>query len=279
MTVLCHYGIDGILVPITFQALMKAKLFFATLFAAPLIAGAVTINFEDLALAADSSYNGSDNAGGFVSGSVSFSNNFTDWGGGYSSWDGFGYSNKGYAKPATAGDYTYEFNTVASDNSTYAVVYGSAFSSAPTITLNSETSTPLSIDIVNTTVTWSSLSYGDGFAKQFEAGDWFKLTISAFDAVGDFIASIETFLADFTDGKSYIMDEWTTVDLSSLGMNVASLEFSFSSTDNGMFGINTPTYVAIDNLVAVPEPSTYAAITGLAVLGLAWQRRRKATQA
>ena len=58
------------------------------------IAGAsVVADFDDLTLTADTHWNGSDETGGFISGSASFNNSFTDWGGGAISWGGFAYSN------------------------------------------------------------------------------------------------------------------------------------------------------------------------------------------
>ena len=52
------------------------------------------------------------------------------------------------------------------------------------------------------------------------------------------------------------------------------IRFTMSSSDNGMFGMNTPAYFAMDNLV-VPEPSslTLGALAGLTLL-----RRRRATR-
>ena len=43
------------------------------------------------------------------------------------------------------------------------------------------------------------------------------------------------------------------MDLSSLG-DVTGLEFNVASSDVGDFGINTPTYFAMDDLTVIPEP-------------------------
>ncbi len=252
---------------------MKAKLILASLFAASISASAVTVDFEDLGLAADSYYKGADSAGGFTSRGVGFSNNYDTT---YGSWDGFAYSNLASVFP-TVSDYNDQFSLAATGNAagnTYGIAY-QGYTSAPTISLDNATSTPLSISITNTSYAWASMTYGDGFAKQFTTGDWFKLTITALNSIGSTIGSVETFLADFTDGNAYILDNWTVVDLSSLGESVAFLSFTFSSSDNGTWGMNTPAYVAIDNFVAVPEPSTYAALAGLAVLGMAVYRKRR----
>ena len=61
--------------------------------------------------------------------------------------------------------------------------------------------------------------------------------------------SINVYLADyqFSDNSlDYIIKDWTWVDLTSLGAS-DSLSFSLSSSDNGMFGMNTPAYFCLDN--------------------------------
>ena len=77
---------------------------------------------------------------------------------------------------------------------------------------------------------------------------------------------------------------WTKVDLSSLA-GAQSLEFAIVGADPnlfpnqyGLYGLNTPTYLAMDNLdlspAVVPEPSTLA----LLGLGLAALAARKAVR-
>ena len=84
---------------------------------------------------------------------------------------------------------------------------------------------------------------GDQFAKKFEAGDWFKLTITGKDSNGVVTDTVDFLLADGTD----IVDAWTWVDLSGLG-EVKSILFSLSSSDTGAFGMNTPSYFALDSI-------------------------------
>jgi len=70
---------------------------------------------------------------------------------------------------------------------------------------------------------------------------------------------VEFYLADFqfTDNAfDYILDGWTWVDLSSLGSAVKTLEFALSSSDTGMWGMNTPAYFALDNLLFATRPPT-----------------------
>jgi hypothetical protein len=95
----------------------------------------------------------------------------------------------------------------------------------------------------------------NGFSKQFGGDDgndpdFFMLTIKGFNTQGQLIDSINFNLADYSFGdntQDYIINEWTTVDLSALG-EVLSLEFSLSSSDFNQFGILTPAFYCIDNL-------------------------------
>jgi hypothetical protein len=89
-----------------------------------------------------------------------------------------------------------------------------------------------------------------GYGKQFTHadGDWFKLTVKGFDSSGTEKGSVEFYLADFrTAGSVGIITEWTKVDLQPLGA-VQKLQFSFSSSDNSDWGMNTPAYCCIDDL-------------------------------
>jgi len=64
------------------------------------------------------------------------------------------------------------------------------------------------------------------------------------------------------------------VDLTALGSNVAKLAFTVSSSDSSAFGVNTPTYFAVDNVVVAPEP-TAGLLSGVGLALLAATRRRK----
>lgn len=91
----------------------------------------------------------------------------------------------------------------------------------------------------------------------FEADDWFRLEIVGRDIQGAETARVPFYLADFRNGASIVVDQWTWVDLAPLGEQVASLAFELSSTDNGMFGMNTPAYFAVDNLTIQTLPGDF----------------------
>ena len=93
------------------------------------------------------------------------------------------------------------------------------------------------------------------------------------------------YLADYRSNDAlehYIVDRWTTVDLSAFGADTNQLQFELTSSDNvsydgGMtYYMNTPAYVAADNLVLtpVPEPGSIFAIAAGAGILLRWRKRK-----
>jgi len=205
--------------------------------------------FENLPLSSESYWNGSDLKGSyaatdtFTSGIATYNNYFTyDDSFGFSSWQGFSYSNlTDTTTSGFAGQYMAIPGGGAKNSDTYAIAF-SGITEDPVITLDAAT-TLSGVFITNTNYAYYSMLNGDAFAKQFEAGDWFKLTITGKDAADATTGSVTFLLADGTD----IVDSWTWVDLSSLG-SVKSLEFGLTSSDNGAFGMNTPAYFAMDSL-------------------------------
>ncbi len=76
----------------------------------------------------------------------------------------------------------------------------------------------------------------------YETGDYYKLIFKSMvnnQYTGNFV---EFYLADFTNGNSYIIDNWTWVDLSALG-ETHGIEISYQTSDDF-----TPAYYCVDNL-------------------------------
>jgi hypothetical protein len=233
---------------------------------------AIVTDFEDLTLAPESYWNGSDGSGGFASGSAYFNNNYDST---YGSWDGFSYSN---ITGTTSSGWTAQYNAITGKGQNGSANYGIGYvgwTEPPTITLD----TAGVIDglyVTNNNYAYYSMLNGDAFAKKFGGGssddkDWFLLTITGKDVGGVVNGTVDFYLADYRfadNSQDYIVNTWEYVDLSFLGV-VKSVEFSLSSSDVGKWGMNTPAYFAMDTIM--PEPATMV----LLALGGILLRKRK----
>jgi len=228
------------------------------------VGGADIANFDDLSLAPESYWNGSDESGGFASGSAYFNNNYNST---YDSWDGFAYSN--ITDTNTSG-LDGQYNAIPGGGQNGSANYAIGFdpvaagfgTELPTMTVDSAC-TVEGFYVTNNNYAYYSMLNGDALAKKFggDSGDnedWFLLTIIGKDVGGVTSGTVDFYLADyrFADNSlDYIVETWEYVDLTSLGV-VKSLEFSLSSSDVGEWGMNTPAYFAMDTVV--PEPATMA---------------------
>lgn len=289
-----------------FRAALTVTLMLASLAGAQ----AAVVDFEDLALAPNSHWNGpAANAtdepdpfggalpvksGSFTSGDVTFGNKFNpNWG----NWSGFAYSNHtdnttpGFGNQFSA--YTGSGKGPGADN--YGVVFGNVNGLNPSNPAQLgelpylEFAGPVNLaSVAVTNMTYAALSMRDGtdngFAKKFggDSGndpDWFKLSIYATGADGALSPGfVEFYLADYRGdaASDYIVDQWVTLDLSAF-QNVTKLHFNLESTDNSFGFMNTPGTFAIDDLTfaPVPEPGTLLLAT-LAALALVPIARRRA---
>ncbi len=244
---------------------------------------ALTVDFSDLTLSAQSFYNGgpATNTTGWTSAGSTFGNDYSaDWGG---YWNGFAYSN--VADTTTAGfgnQYAAYAGTGAGGSGIYAIAYSvtATFINLPAGYVAQ------SVSLVNTTYAALDMLNGSGFSKKFGGAsgndaDFLDVVLTGYAAVGgtgSTTGSVTFRLADYTFANNqldYLVADWTTVNLAPLG-NAASIRLTWEGSDVGMFGLNTPSYVALDDLVltAIPEPSAFAALAGLAGLVVAGGRRR-----
>lgn len=237
---------------------MKKFFFFASVICLPFFSTAqYVVDFESFQFPMGQNYwNGEDESGDFTIGGATFNNSYNpDW----FSWSGFAVSSE--VDVTTAGwlnQYSCFAGSGANNSQKFALWYsnGEITFSVPT--------QPVSMMVSNTTYAALSMRDGDDYAKQFgsiynadgevddtDGKDWFRLTITGMDADNEPTGMIDFYLADFRSEDSlehFILDVWEWIDLSSLG-TVQKLVFELQSSDVGAWGMNTPGYFALDNLI------------------------------
>ena len=214
----------------------------------------VVADLENLELADEShmsvSTEDDDDRTEFTSGDFEFATGcMHDW----DYWYWFGYANQTSNTYASLDDQWKNVVGGGYDGSkNYGVAYAAAFNGPCYVTVENHAGGAVvpGFYITNSAYAYNSLTGGDSFAKKFGKGDWFKLTITGYDANNEVTATKDYYLADLRDpSKAYIINDWRYVDLSGLG-KVSKLGFELSSTDNGEWGMNTPAYFCFDNFGA-----------------------------
>lgn len=218
-----------------------------------------SLTFESFDLGANAFYNGSDEVGSIVINDITLSNTYTP---AWSSWNGFAISQVQDNTTAGFGNQYASFANGGDDNSNkYAVFYLDGmieFNQYRVVT---------SLSVTNTTYAALTMRDGDSFTKAFgsplgidgtpdgtEGKDWLKLQIIALDendaVLGD---TVSFYLADYrfeNDEDDYIVSTWEKIALESFVAK--KIKFVMTSSDNGAFGMNTPAYFALDNVISSP---------------------------
>ncbi len=206
-----------------------------------------TFNFESLTVPASGYWNGSDESGEFGDNEITFYNNYNnDWG----SWTKFSYT-----YDTITSDTQYAAYAESIDGHIFGIGYVPSDWESGTydnIPITCKFNSPVeihSVDIANNTKTADVIINGDdAFGEPaFSDGDYFKIMIEGFYN-GESQGVVSFFLADYTAGNTYVSDTWNTVNLNSFGMT-DSLKFNLYSTHTGAYGMNTPAYFCIDNIV------------------------------
>jgi len=208
---------------------------------------AVTIDFENLGLAKpDTMVDGaSDNGGRYIEDAY-FPSSFKSWG----FAGGFAFSS--YTDTVTEG-YTNQF----------AAFHGSGFNKSNAYAVsNGLTSLTFkqpvefrSLQVSNSTYAALSMKKGDMFGKKFGGTtgndpDYFRLIMKA-HLNGVLIDSSIIYLADFRfsdNSEDYILKEWKPLSFSNI-QTLDSITFRLESTDVGQWGMNTPNYFCLDNIL------------------------------
>jgi len=205
--------------------------------------------FDAAPLTAKGFNNGSDGKGGFWNGHFFYRNAYdTSW----KSWSGISISK---TSDTITNSYTNEYSSITgggiNGTKNYAVCYFGG-------TIIPEKSQKLTgFYVTNTTYAYRTIKAGSSFSKKFGGTtgndkDWFRIRIRNYSG-GKKSDSLLFYLADYQNDdntKDYIINKWTWIDLNSF-QATDSLLISFESSDVGQFGINTPTYVAIDDFNAI----------------------------
>ncbi|WP_428388690.1 DUF4465 domain-containing protein [Mucisphaera sp.] len=222
----------------------------------------ITVDFDELVTPGPDYFV----SAGFVSKGVDFT------GGPFAGWS---YSDvNDVTTPGFGNQYAAFTGTDVSGDGNYAIGFGDgSFINLP------EGQTAVSAFVTNTTYAALSMQTGDSFAKAFggqtgDDPDLFTVTLTGYSGVdgGGAVtgSAVEVILADYRfadNSQDFIVDTWMPVDLSVLG-GARSIGLTFFSTDVGGFGINTPTYVALDELVITPEPGSALVLLGLGALAV-----------
>ena len=202
----------------------------------------------------------------FTSGSYTFATGcMHDW----DYWYWFGYANRTKTAFETLDD---QWNNIVgggnNGSANYGVAYAAPFNGPCYVTVPGDNGVVVpGFYITNSSYAYSSMMNGDGYAKKLGLGDWFKLTITGYDADDEVTGVKEFYLADLREtDKAYIINDWRYVDLSGLG-KVKKIGFELSSTDNDpTYGIKTPTYFCFDDFGAtgteiLPEKNVFLPAT------------------
>lgn len=240
------------------------KPLFLVLALMPILIQAQTkADFENIPLPSNSFINDASPSGAFESGNIALPNSYNA---DFDFWSGWAISSvTDNETPGFLNQYSAITGMGAEGTAHYALTY--AFDPV-VIRLKEEAAggTVGGLYITNSTYAYFSLLEGDGFAKKFggETGndpDFFLLQIQKYENGELHPETISFYLADYrfeNNADDYIVDDWTYLDLSVLG-NLDSLSFSLSSSDVGIFGMNTPAYFCLDQLLTLDMPSASTA--------------------
>jgi hypothetical protein len=218
--------------------------------------------FEDIELPLSGYLNDASPEEAFFSGWVALPNAYFP---AFDYWEGWAIS---AVKDNTTPGFTNQYSAIpgggAEDTDHYAVGY--AFDGVVIRLADEAEGTPVqSLYVTNSTYTYYSMRDGDAFAKKFggETGadpDFLLLTVRAYHQGQLGQDSIGFYLADYRSpdpADDYLVEEWVLLNLTELGP-ADSLLFTLTSSDVGIFGMNTPAYFCIDEVLTGSPTSTNA---------------------
>ncbi|MBQ7462057.1 MAG: DUF4465 domain-containing protein [Bacteroidaceae bacterium] len=176
-----------------------------------------------------------------------------DSGMGQAFWSGGSAISNYYAEDFSKADYTRQLSVpLAQSTNQFVVVFNSvnlggypSFTNCTPFYFSDDKARIIeSVDVINTAYVLNSLTNGDGFAPA--ATDESQFVVHFEGTHEDGTTNEVTFL--LADGRNFVT-EWTTVDLTPLGEVKSLRTYVTGSADlEGEWGLNTPGYVALDNI-------------------------------
>ena len=172
----------------------------------------------------------------------------------YFSWSGFAFSNK---TDITTSGWDNQYSVFAglgfNGSSNFALAYG------PDTILLDSVSAIRGMYVTNGTYPALSMLHGDAYSKKFGGiqgtdPDWFKLIAKGIKPDGETTDELAFYLADYrfeNSDSDYVLNTWEWFDLNPLGP-VSKIAFRLESSDNGIYGMNTPAYFFIDQVNGIP---------------------------
>ena len=209
------------------------------------------VDFEEFDIGLDTFLNGSDANGQFEAQNILLPNDFDPE---FQSWLGWSISSvRDSITPGFGNQFAAITATGFDDSQNYAVSFN--FSENGLSIIDNDNGIQ-GLYITNSTFAFLSIRDGDAFAKQFggETGDdpdFFLLSIVGYEDGIQRPDTVDFYLADYRfedNSQDFIVSDWSFIDLSQFG-NVDSLGFNLSSSDNGQFGMNTPAYFCVDQII------------------------------
>lgn len=82
-----------------------------------------------------------------------------------------------------------------------------------------------------------------------ETNGYFEVILECYDATGKLIDTKTQLLADYRIGNTQVtpVTTWTYWPINV--ENVKTVKFNFAGSDTGAYGLNTPAYICIDDIV------------------------------
>jgi len=233
-----------------FKLLLKT-VFVATMIQAQILTSQTTADFEDYNLVQDTFLNGSLGEQGFTNGHIFLPNSYDDaWG----TWSGWSISSM--TDNETPG-FTNQYSSIAGGGADDSPTYATGYVFDPVMINMTDAGIGIleGMFVSNSTYGYLSMRDGDAFAKKFggitgDDPDFLLLTIKRWWMGITIEDDVSIYLADFRfddPNEDYILDDWAYVSFDEFKGNVDSVELVLTSSDVGMFGMNTPAYICIDN--------------------------------